>query len=85
MMSRGAASLRPPGHVGLDLVTRRHANRWLIVVFMRGAVDGLNLVVPYNETNYYRLRPTLAIGKPDSPTAPSISTDALACIPPWRL
>jgi uncharacterized protein (DUF1501 family) len=38
--------------------------RRLIVVFMRGAVDGLNLVVPYNEANYYRLRPTLAIGKP---------------------
>jgi uncharacterized protein (DUF1501 family) len=42
-----------------DTPTRR-----LIVVFMRGAGDGLSLIVPYNETNYYRLRPTLAIGKP---------------------
>ena len=40
------------------------STRRLIVVFMRGAVDGLSLVVPYNETNYYRQRPTIAIGKP---------------------
>jgi uncharacterized protein (DUF1501 family) len=40
------------------------STRRLIVVFMRGAADGLNLVVPYNEANYYRLRPTIAIGKP---------------------
>jgi uncharacterized protein (DUF1501 family) len=33
----------------------------LVVVFMRGAVDGLNLVVPYGEPNYYDARPTLAI------------------------
>src|SRR5580698_8881534 len=38
--------------------------RRLIVVFMRGAVDGLSLVVPYTEANYYRLRPAIAIGKP---------------------
>jgi uncharacterized protein (DUF1501 family) len=28
---------------------------------MRGAVDGLNLVVLYGEPNYYDARPTLAI------------------------
>ena len=38
--------------------------RRLIVVFLRGAVDGLSLVVPYREKNYYRLRPTIAIAKP---------------------
>ena len=42
------------------------SSRRLIVVFMRGAVDGLSLVVPYNETNYYRQRSTIAIGKPGS-------------------
>jgi uncharacterized protein (DUF1501 family) len=42
------------------------STRRLIVVFMRGAVDGLSLVVPYNETNYYRQRSTIAIGKPGS-------------------
>jgi uncharacterized protein (DUF1501 family) len=38
----------------------------LIVVFMRGAVDGLSLVAPYHEANYYGLRPAIAIGKPGS-------------------
>ena len=33
----------------------------LVVIFQRGAADGLNIVVPYAETNYYRLRPTIAI------------------------
>src|SRR5689334_3517268 len=35
----------------------------LVVVFMRGAVDGLNVVVPYGESNYYDARPTLAIAR----------------------
>jgi len=36
----------------------------LIVVMLRGAVDGLNVVVPYTEDNYYRLRGSIAIAKP---------------------
>jgi len=33
----------------------------LVVVFLRGAVDGLNLVVPYGDSQYYEQRPTIAI------------------------
>ena len=33
----------------------------LVVLFQRGAADGLNIVVPYTENNYYRMRPTIAI------------------------
>jgi uncharacterized protein (DUF1501 family) len=36
----------------------------LVVVFQRGAADGLNIVVPFSEPNYYRLRPTIAIPQP---------------------
>jgi len=36
----------------------------LIVILLRGAVDGLNVVVPYRETLYYEARPTLAIPEP---------------------
>src|ERR1700691_6459999 len=35
----------------------------LIVVFLRGAVDGLNVVVPHGESAYYDARPTIAIGR----------------------
>ena len=36
----------------------------LVAVFQRGAVDGLNVVVPFAEKNYYSLRPTIAIPAP---------------------
>jgi uncharacterized protein (DUF1501 family) len=35
--------------------------RRLVVIFQRGAADGLNVVVPYREKNYYAMRPTIAI------------------------
>lgn len=38
--------------------------RRLVVVFLRGAVDGLNVVVPYGEPAYYRARPTIAVPAP---------------------
>ena len=37
----------------------------LIAIFQRGAVDGLNMVVPHGEKNYYELRPSIAIPKPE--------------------
>lgn len=40
------------------------APRRLVVVMLRGAVDGLNVVVPYAEQAYYDARPTIAIAKP---------------------
>jgi uncharacterized protein (DUF1501 family) len=36
----------------------------LVVLFQRGAVDGLNVVVPHAEPNYYQMRPTIAIPRP---------------------
>ena len=41
----------------------------LIAIFQRGAVDGLNMVVPFGESNYYSLRPSIAIPKPESGNA----------------
>ncbi|HVB98517.1 MAG TPA: DUF1501 domain-containing protein [Candidatus Dormibacteraeota bacterium] len=38
--------------------------RVMVVLFQRGAVDGLNVVVPYAERNYYSMRPTIAIPRP---------------------
>jgi len=36
----------------------------LVVIFQRGAADGLNIVVPHGEKDYYSLRPTIAIPRP---------------------
>ncbi len=40
----------------------------LVVIFQRGAADGLNIVVPFSEKRYRDLRPTLAIAPPNSQT-----------------
>lgn len=36
----------------------------LVTIFQRGAVDGLNMLVPYGDSEYYNLRPTIAVNKP---------------------
>src|SRR5262245_58951693 len=42
----------------------------LVTVFQRGAVDGLNMIVPFGERAYYTARPSIAIarlgGSPDA-------------------
>lgn len=38
--------------------------RRLVVVFLRGAVDGLSVVVPYGDPDYYRARDSIAIAPP---------------------
>ena len=44
----------------------RYGNKKVLVtIFQRGAVDGLNMVVPYGESEYYNLRRTIAIRKPN--------------------
>jgi uncharacterized protein (DUF1501 family) len=53
----------------------RHAGgrrKTLIAIFQRGAVDGLNMVVPHGESNYYSLRPSIAIPKPKSDNADAV-------------
>jgi uncharacterized protein (DUF1501 family) len=41
----------------------------VIAIFQRGAVDGLNMIVPYGERSYYDLRPSIAISKPQAGNA----------------
>src|SRR5690606_3915534 len=38
----------------------------LVVIFLRGGADGLNIVVPHGEDDYYKARPTLGIARPKS-------------------
>jgi uncharacterized protein (DUF1501 family) len=36
-------------------------NKKLIVVILRGGIDGLNVVIPHGDSEYYAARPTIAI------------------------
>ncbi len=47
----------------------------LVVVFLRGAADGLNVVVPHGESAYYTLRPTIALDRPGVGEASAIDLD----------
>jgi len=47
----------------------------LIAIFQRGAVDGLNVVVPHGESAYYSLRPGIAIPRPNGTETGAIDLD----------
>jgi uncharacterized protein (DUF1501 family) len=40
--------------------------RVLVTIFQRGAVDGLNMIVPFGEREYYACRPSIAVPAPNS-------------------
>jgi uncharacterized protein (DUF1501 family) len=44
-----------------EMTTAAANKKKLVVLFQRGAADGLNIVVPYREKNYYSMRPSIAI------------------------
>ncbi len=45
----------------LGAVSPSGRNKRLIVIFQRGAADGLNIVIPHAESAYYQMRPSIAI------------------------
>jgi uncharacterized protein (DUF1501 family) len=56
-----------------DAPTQR--KKILIAIFQRGAVDGLNVVVPHAERAYYAARPTIAIPRPNQTETGAIDLD----------
>src|SRR5215471_5055348 len=56
----------------LNATARR---KTLIAIFQRGAVDGLNVVVPHGEHSYYDLRPNIAVAKPDGGAEAALNLD----------
>ena len=47
----------------------------LIAIFQRGAVDGLSVIVPFGEGEYYRARPGIAIARPGAGDNAAIDLD----------
>ena len=47
----------------------------LIAIFQRGAVDGLSVVVPHGDAEYYRARPNIRIGRPGSSSDAAVDLD----------
>src|SRR5919201_1427127 len=56
-----AGGLLPNVFVRMANAATTRGKKVLVAIFQRGAVDGLNVVVPYGEKAYYDARPTIAI------------------------
>ncbi len=51
------------------------SGKTLVVIFQRGGCDGLNVVVPHGEDEYYRLRPDIAIARPGAGLGAALDLD----------
>ncbi len=51
--------------LGAQVPTNEPDRSILVLVQLGGGNDGLNTLVPYQDDNYYRLRPTLGLKRPD--------------------
>jgi uncharacterized protein (DUF1501 family) len=60
-----AGPLLPTVFVRMANASTSKGRKVLVAIFQRGAVDGLNVVVPYGEKAYYDARPTIAVPKSD--------------------
>ena len=55
-----------PSFMARTAVAASGRSKQLIAIFQRGAVDGLSVVVPFGESDYYKARPSIAIPRPNS-------------------
>lgn len=49
--------------------------RTLVCIFLRGGADTLNMIVPYGDQQYYKVRPTIAIARPGNGTNAALKLD----------
>jgi uncharacterized protein (DUF1501 family) len=64
--SRGFAQRAPAGSL---------AQGRLVVVFLRGAYDGLSALVPYTDRDYYAIRPNISVAAPDGTRETALKLD----------
>jgi uncharacterized protein (DUF1501 family) len=66
-MAAGAGLVVPVGRSAWAATGDDPTRKKLVVVMLRGAVDGLNVVAPVGDENYLRLRPTIGLAAPGAP------------------
>ncbi|HEY3057031.1 MAG TPA: DUF1501 domain-containing protein [Thermoanaerobaculia bacterium] len=70
-----AGGLLPNVFVRMAQAGTTKGRKVLVAIFQRGAVDGLNVIVPYGEAQYYAARPTIAVPRPGSGEAAALDLD----------
>jgi uncharacterized protein (DUF1501 family) len=79
---KGAAGIAGLSASGSNLAfAAGPAGKKLVVIILRGAMDGLNVVVPYYENRYYAKRPNIAILPPGEPGGAIPLTDGFGLHP----
>ncbi len=63
-LALGASIMVPVGRSAWAASSDTPTQKKLIVIMLRGAVDGLNVVAPVGDENYLRLRPTIGLALP---------------------
>lgn len=71
---------------------KRAGSGRLVLVFLRGAYDGLSALVPHSDPQYYALRPAIAIPRPDGSDQTALALDTrfglhpamAALLPLWK-
>jgi uncharacterized protein (DUF1501 family) len=71
-----------PSFLARTALAATGGSKRLIAIFQRGAVDGLNMVVPYGERDYYRARPSIAIARPGTSADAGIDLDGFFALNP---
>src|ERR1700761_1374309 len=64
-VAAAGAAFAAPLTVAGRLMAAPQTKARLLVVFLRGAYDATNVIVPVSSPFYYASRPTIAIAKPD--------------------
>ena len=77
LSAAGAISISMPGFRVHNSASDRGPGKGkvLVVIFLRGGQDPLNTIVPYSDSRYYEIRPTIAIPQPGSDPKAAIALD----------
>src|SRR6476619_1731121 len=71
-----------PAFVARAAASGPGGGKTLITIFQRGAVDGLNMIVPFGEAAYYSSRPSIAIPRPGPNPRSALDLDGFSGLPP---
>jgi uncharacterized protein (DUF1501 family) len=64
-----------PSFLSRTALAQGARSKQLIAIFQRGAVDGLSVIVPFGDADYYRARPSIAIARPGSAGEAAVDLD----------
>src|SRR5262249_45013372 len=77
-----AGGLLPNVFVKMAGAATTKGRKVLVAIFQRGAVDGLNVVVPYGGKAYYDARPTIAVPRPGAGEGAALDLDGFFGVHP---